>query len=47
MTEMKNTTVTLMAGGGNHAMDWGPEGLLDTVELFRVEGDEVVVDTSV
>lgn len=27
---------------GNHAMDWGPEPLLDTIELLRGKGIEVV-----
>ena len=27
---------------GNHAMDWGPEPLLDTIELLRAEGIQVI-----
>jgi poly-gamma-glutamate capsule biosynthesis protein CapA/YwtB (metallophosphatase superfamily) len=27
---------------GNHAMDWGPEALLDTIELLRGMGIEVI-----
>ncbi len=26
----------------NHAMDWGPEAMLDTVQLFRKKGMAVV-----
>ena len=27
---------------GNHAMDWGPEPLLDTIELLRAKGIETI-----
>jgi poly-gamma-glutamate synthesis protein (capsule biosynthesis protein) len=27
---------------GNHAMDWGPEPLLDTIELLRTKGIQVI-----
>src|SRR6516162_8474380 len=27
---------------GNHAMDWGPEPLLDTIELLRAKGIEAI-----
>ena len=27
---------------GNHAMDWGPEPLLDTIELLRAKGIQVI-----
>src|SRR5437763_2153196 len=27
---------------GNHAMDWGPEPLLDTIELLRAKGVQVI-----
>src|SRR5687768_14743101 len=26
----------------NHAMDWGPDALLDTIELFRRKGKHVI-----
>src|SRR3954454_21371759 len=28
--------------GGNHAMDWGPEPLLDTIELLRAKGIQTI-----
>src|SRR5256714_4021114 len=32
----------LVSVAGNHAMDWGPEPLLDTIELLRGEGIQTI-----
>ena len=32
----------VLSVASNHAMDWGPEAMLDTVELFRRKGKHVV-----
>jgi hypothetical protein len=38
----KTAKADVVSLASNHAMDWGPEPLLDTVELFRRMGIEVV-----
>lgn len=38
----KAADIDIVSLAGNHAMDWGPEALLDTVELFRGMGKHVI-----
>jgi poly-gamma-glutamate synthesis protein (capsule biosynthesis protein) len=34
--------IDIVSVASNHAMDWGPEALIDTVELFRSKGKMVI-----
>ena len=34
--------IDIVSLASNHAMDWGPEALLDTIELFRGMGKIVI-----
>lgn len=38
----KAANIDIVSMAGNHAMDWGPEALLDTVDLFRGMGKEII-----
>lgn len=38
----KAADIDIVSLAGNHAMDWGPEALLDTIELFRGMGKYVI-----
>ncbi len=38
----KSTGMDVISLASNHAMDWGPEPVLDTIELFRAMGKHVV-----
>lgn len=39
---MKDAGFSIVSFAGNHCMDWGPEGLLDTIDNLRNSGLEVV-----
>lgn len=34
--------IDIVSVASNHAMDWGPEAMLDTVEMFRSKGKQVI-----
>jgi len=34
--------IDIVSVASNHAMDWGPEAMLDTVEMFRGKGKQVI-----
>jgi hypothetical protein len=34
--------IDIVSVASNHAMDWGPEALIDTVDLFRSKGKKVI-----
>jgi poly-gamma-glutamate synthesis protein (capsule biosynthesis protein) len=34
--------IDVVSVASNHAMDWGPEAMLDTVDLFRAKGRQVI-----
>lgn len=34
--------IDIVSVASNHAMDWGPEAMLDTVDLFRGKGKQVI-----
>jgi poly-gamma-glutamate synthesis protein (capsule biosynthesis protein) len=34
--------IDVVSVASNHAMDWGPEAMLDTVDLFRARGRQVI-----
>src|SRR4051812_24240036 len=38
----KTADIDVISMASNHAMDWGPEAALDTIELFRSAGKYVV-----
>src|SRR5262249_10566404 len=38
----KTAGIDVISMASNHAMDWGPEAALDTIELFRGMGKHVV-----
>jgi poly-gamma-glutamate capsule biosynthesis protein CapA/YwtB (metallophosphatase superfamily) len=38
----KSTNMDIVSLASNHAMDWGPDALLDTVDLFRGMGKHVL-----
>jgi poly-gamma-glutamate synthesis protein (capsule biosynthesis protein) len=38
----KAADIDIVSLAGNHALDWGPEALLDTVDLFRGMGKHVI-----
>ena len=38
----KTAGIDIISVASNHTMDWGPEAMLDTIELFRSMGKHVI-----